>query len=186
MQETKFRQLIALDFSNSRRYTLKLVRDFFLISFYLCGANPIDIFHMEKPKNNIISFNRKKIDYRIAPKVHITIQPELQKLIDKYKGEQYLFNFIEKHTSYHTFYSNLERYVLEFAKLIDEPDFTLYWARYSWATYASKIDIPDFTISKALGHSDATMAQRKYISFDWSKVDKANRRVIDYAVYGKE
>ena len=68
----------------------------------------------------------------------------------------------------------------ELAVGLKESNCTLYWARYSWATYASKIGIPDYIISKALGHADATMAQRKYISFDWSKVDDANRKVIDY------
>lgn len=66
--------------------------------------------------------------------------------------------------------------------MIGCPDITFYWARYSWATYASKIDISDSVISKALGHSVTTLAEKKYISFDWTKVDKANRQVIDYVV----
>ena len=58
----------------------------------------------------------------------------------------------------------------------------MYWARYSWATIADSIDIPEKTISKGLGHVDKSLAGRKYIAFDWSKVDKANRQVIDFVL----
>ena len=59
---------------------------------------------------------------------------------------------------------------------------TMYWARYSWATIADSLDIPEKTISKGLGHVDKTMAGRKYIAFDWSKVDKANRQIINHVL----
>jgi integrase len=59
---------------------------------------------------------------------------------------------------------------------------TLYWARYSWATIADNLDISEKVISKALGHKDTSMAGRKYIAFDWNKVDKANREIINCTI----
>jgi hypothetical protein len=59
---------------------------------------------------------------------------------------------------------------------------TLYHARYSWATIADGLDISEKTISKGLGHVAKSMAGRKYIAFDWSKVDRANRQVIDFVL----
>jgi hypothetical protein len=56
----------------------------------------------------------------------------------------------------------------------------MYWARYSWATIADSIGVQEKLISKGLGHVDKSLAGRTYISFDWSKVDRANREVIDH------
>lgn len=180
LDESKFRKILEMDFSNSRRYTIEQARDVFLLSFFLCGINPIDMFHLPKPKDNICTFVRKKVNYHQPKEVHISIQPEAAAIIEKYKGEDHLLNFIETYANYNSFYSNLSKYMKELAKEIKEDDMTLYWARYSWATYASKLDISDYVISKALGHAETTMAQQRYISFDWSKVDDANRKVIDY------
>ena len=185
LNESKFREILNMDFIGSKKHTIELAHDIFLLSFYLCGINTIDLFNLQSPKNGVCSFIRQKVNNTNPQQVHISIQPEAQAIIDKYKGEDHLLNFIEKYANYNSFYSNLCRYMKELAVRIKEPDCTLYWARYSWATYASKIGIPDYVISKALGHADATMAQRKYISFDWSQVDRANRRVIDYVLYSK-
>lgn len=61
-------------------------------------------------------------------------------------------------------------------------DKTFYWARYTWATMADKIGIPEKEISKGLGHKDNTIAGKHYIAYDWTKVDRANRQVIDYVL----
>ena len=59
------------------------------------------------------------------------------------------------------------------------PDLSTYWARHTWATIAASLDIPKETISHALGHGNDTVTDI-YIDFDLSKVDEANRRVIDF------
>ena len=61
---------------------------------------------------------------------------------------------------------------------------TLYWARYSWATYAAELDVPKDTISEALGHSYGSNITGVYIQFKREKIDVANRRVIDYVLKG--
>ncbi len=67
-----------------------------------------------------------------------------------------------------------------------EPELSSYWARHTWGTYAAELDIPFDTISEALGHehsgSETTLI---YIKFRSQKIDPANRRVIDYLLYGK-
>lgn len=65
------------------------------------------------------------------------------------------------------------------------PGLTSYWARHTWATMASEIDIPNETISAALGHSITNKTTAIYIDYNMSKVDSANRKVIDY-VLGKK
>lgn len=65
------------------------------------------------------------------------------------------------------------------------PELTTYWARHSWATIAASLDIPKETIAAALGHGGNTVTDI-YIDFDAKKIDEANRRVIDWVLYGKK
>ena len=58
---------------------------------------------------------------------------------------------------------------------------TAYYARHTWATIASSLDIPKDTIAAALGHGGHSVTDI-YIDFDRTKIDRANRLVID-AVY---
>ena len=65
-----------------------------------------------------------------------------------------------------------------------EKGLSLYWARYSCATYAAHLAIPKATITEALGHSHGAKVTGVYIKYNRDKVDAANRKVIDY-VLGK-
>ena len=65
------------------------------------------------------------------------------------------------------------------------PDISSYWARHSWATIAASLDIPRDTIAHALGHGGNTVTDI-YIDFDEGKVDEANRKVLDWVLYGKK
>lgn len=65
------------------------------------------------------------------------------------------------------------------------PEISTYWARHSWATIAADIDVPDAVISCALGHSTVNPTTGIYIDRNKKKVDEANRRVIDWVLYGK-
>ena len=65
------------------------------------------------------------------------------------------------------------------------PQISTYWARHSWATIAASLDIPRDTIAHALGHGGNTVTDI-YIDFDQSKVDKANRKILDWVLYGKK
>ena len=70
-------------------------------------------------------------------------------------------------------------------KYAGREDLTLYWARHSWATIAYSIGIPKDVISQALGHSFGVAIMDVYIDYDNEKVDEANRRVLDWVLYGK-
>ena len=48
---------------------------------------------------------------------------------------------------------------------------------------AASLDIPKETIAAALGHGGNTVTDI-YIDFDRRKVDEANRRVLDWVLYG--
>ena len=63
---------------------------------------------------------------------------------------------------------------------------TTYYARHTWASIAFNLGIPKDVISLALGHSFGVRVTDTYINADLSRVDEANRRVIDYVLYNKK
>jgi hypothetical protein len=83
-------------------------------------------------------------------------------------------------------YSSFKRFLSKKIKGISEitglTGLTMYWAWYSWATIADNVGVQEKIISKGLRYVDKSLAGRTYITFDWSRVDKANREVIDFVV----
>lgn len=73
-------------------------------------------------------------------------------------------------------------------KNLNIPQLTFYSARYSWASIAyNDLGIDKYIIHQCLNHSDKNMEITDvYIKRDWSVIDKANRRVLDYVFYGKK
>ena len=162
---------------------LKMARDYWMLSFFLCGINPIDLYHLKKTDSEgRISFVRSKMQGGTHSTIRLLIQPEAQEIVARYRNDDespYLLNFIDRYLSYDIFKSFLSKKIRKIAEITELNGLTMYWARYSWATIADSLDIPEKTISKGLGHVDKSMAGRKYIAFDWSKVDRANRLVIE-------
>jgi len=174
------RTLYMYDFKTP---ALRMARDFWMLSFFLCGINPVDMFNLKKPENGYIKFIRKKMQGGNHNVVNLMIQPEAQAIIDCYKSDEkspYMLKFNDKYVSYDVFKAFFSKKIREIAKITGFGGMTMYWARYSWATIADGLDIQEKTISKGLGHVDRSMAGRKYIAYDWSKVDRANRIVIDH------
>lgn len=155
----------------------------FLLSFFLCGVNFNDIFRWENNilKNGYIVFVRKKIEHHEPDPIKIKLQAEA--ILKKYKGKEHLLNLTEK---YGGNYSNVSGYLKKRIKIIGQriefPELSMYYARYTWATYADQIGIDEKVISKSLGHTDQSVAGRHYISYDWARTDEANRMVIDYVL----
>lgn len=171
----EMRAIRNLDMNGMRR----TARDFFMLSFYLCGVNPIDLFNFPKPdkKGNLV-FVRHKIAHTEPTPIRLHIQPEAQEIIDRYAGKDHLLYFAERY-EFETFRRRLIRYLSYISEAIDRHVY-FYMARYTWATFADNIGISHDVISKALGHSDKSTAERYYISFNWDRANSANREVINY------
>jgi integrase len=147
-----------------------------------------------------------RIEYRRAKtgKLYsIKIQPEAAALLEKYKGKKHLLNVFDRCSNYKAYQGTMNNALRRIgAPQVDkqgqvvkakngqakmaplQKDLSIYWARYSWATYAADLDIPKDTISEALGHSHGAKVTGVYIKYNRDKVDAANRKVIDY-VLGK-
>lgn len=200
--KTERQQHLYLDAQEMARFRdievepfMEKYRDLFMLGFYLIGINISDL--LELPANCI---KRGRIRYRrnkTGRLYDVKVEPEAQAIINKYKGTEHLIIVLDDGTKEASFRRRLNDYIkrigpTEMVKnkrgaLIKKdikplyPEISWYAARRSWATIAAEIEIPKETIGKALGHSewDSTTTDL-YISFDYKKVDEANRKVIDY------
>jgi integrase len=165
---------------------LSMARDYWMLAFFLCGISPVDLFHLKKPdKNGRVAFVRQKMQHETHEVIRLLLQPEAAEIVDRHKagdGSEYLLSFGSRYVNYDSFKRFVSKKIQNIAKITGLDGLTLYWARYSWATIADGIGIQEKTISKGLGHVDKSMAGRKYIAFDWTKVDRANREVIDFCL----
>lgn len=167
-----FRLIRDADFENDND-----ARDFFLLSFYAVGINPIDLYGLEGLPGGRIRYIRRKT----SRLYDVGVQPEFADICEKMKGTDHLLNFADKYHNYDTFINFYRRKLRRVGKAICVPDITFYWARYSWATLAYEIGVPRDSISQALGHAFSGPAVTSaYIDYDFKKVDEANRRVLDY------
>jgi len=168
---------------------LERYRDFFMLSFFLIGANVVDICHAEEIRNGYLQYRRAKT-HKLY---NIKVEPEAAAIIEKYAGENQLLNYLDHYKSYRTFYNCVARGLKSIKDALNAVDdgimfqeLTTYWARHTWATIAADLDIPNATIAAALGHSFGNATSAIYINFDRKKIDSANRKVIDYVMSGRE
>lgn len=170
-------------------------RDVFMLSFYLIGANMIDLFTMKTSAfdGDVITYRRSKTEGERADNAEISIrvEKECQELLMKYKGDKtYLFNFFRRYVDTHTFNVSVNRFLNRFKKYDKTlpSNLTTYYARHSWATIAyNDCDIDMQTIHEALNHaSDANMKITDvYVKKDFTRIWEANRKVLDY-VFGSD
>lgn len=165
-----------------------VAKDLFMLSFYLVGMNLIDIYNVKKSCYNDgrITYERSKTKDRRADRslISIRIEPEVQPIIDKYinngEGEN-LFSFFKLYTfrSIGTI-TNTNLHLL--GKSIGVPNLQFYAARHTWATIAvNEAGVDKYTVHLSLNHvDDKTAITDIYIKKDWSLIDIANRKVIDY------
>lgn len=163
-------------------------RDFFVLSFMFRGLNTVDLCHLTKAVDGRVDWVRTKTSQPLSLK----IEPEMQMIIDKYQGDELMLSFAE-HRNYRNFNEKLSKALHRICEHINEhrnggvevPDFTMYWARHTWATLAHKLDISMDVIGSGLAHSPKSVTEI-YIERDPEKIDIANRRVLDYVLYNKD
>ncbi len=173
-------------------YAVKYV-DMFKLMFMLIGINAIDLYNLKKIEDGRVCFNRSKTNRLYS----IKVEPEALEIINHYRGKGYLLDIHDRYKNHQDFLKKMNdalkkigpmKRVGRGGKKVREPLFpeiSTYWARHSWATIAASLDIPRDTIAHALGHGNNTVTDI-YIDFDQSKVDEANRRVLDWVLYGKK
>jgi len=158
--------------------------DMFFLGFYLIGINMADLCSLtEITKNGRVEYRRSKTSNPLS----IKVEPEALKIIEKYRGKNYLINVSERWSDYSNYLRKLNKNLKEIGsnKKTKQkalfPELSWYYARHTWATIAADLDIPDDTIEMALGHEkDRKKSVIIYIKRNQKKIDDANRKVIDY------
>lgn len=168
--------------------------DMFKLMFMLIGINTIDLCHLKEiDSEGRINYYRAKTNRLYS----IKVEPEALEIINKYRGEKWLLNILDRYNNYIDFNKRMNRALKKIGPVKRSglggkkdydplfPDISTYWARHTWATIAASLDIPRDTIAHALGHGNNTITDI-YIDFDERKIDEANRRVLDWVLYGKK
>lgn len=155
----------------------RMGRDIALMSFYLCGANLIDLYEMQDGAECV--FVRHKIEHRYQRELHIRIEPELAALVERYKGDGMLLSFKAKYKNYESFRHKIAHRLRELSVELGF-SVTMPKIRRTWATIAGELECPDSVINKSMGHVDATVNDRSYKDYKWSQTADWNRKIIDY------
>lgn len=172
-------------------------RDIYLLTFYLIGINTVDL--AECTNDSIVNGRLEYRRHKTGKLYSIRIEPEAMEIINRYRGKKHLIKCFDRYKNYKALQGSVNNALAKIGptKLDEKGNFvltansrkemaplekglSLYWARYSWATYAAELDIPKDTISEALGHSHGARVTSVYIKYNRDKVDAANRAVIDY------
>lgn len=158
---------------------MQMARDMALISFYLCGANPIDLYEMGEAKDGDCVFVRHKVNRHLKREICIRIEPELAALIEKYKGDGRMFLFKQTYPNFDGFRHKIAHRL----RALQEPlgvAVSMPKIRRTWATIAGELECPENVINHSMGHVVGTVNARFYERYDWSLTAKWNRKIIDY------
>ncbi len=139
------------------------------IMFYTIGINIRDLYDNKDNIGERINYQRAKTHKLYS----IKVEPEAKELLDSLR-------ILDTYSSVHSFTIAFNRMITAIGEKAGLSNVTSYTFRYTWATIASDLDIPMETISAALGHSFGSKITATYINFNRKKIDKANRKVIDF------
>jgi integrase len=183
--------------AGNNRYNF--ARDMFMLSFMLVGMNEADMYNCTEYENGRITYRRTKVMNRRKDrgKISIKVEPEAMTIVEKYRDPdgKRVFGFYKMYSSIETFTAAINGACRKGAKGIicrtglkkigetaGIEDLEFYAARHSWASIAQNdLDIDKYTVHTALNHVIEEMKVTDiYLKKDWTQIDRANRKVIDY------
>ncbi len=182
----------------------EIYREMFKLIFMLIGINSADLHGLKSiTRDGRIEYKRAKTGRLYS----IKVEPEAMEIINKYRGKNGLLCIADRWSDSRNFRHQCNNALHLIGaernkggrvkggapKKTDKnnkpqglwPELTIYWARHSWATIARSLGVSIDDIALALGHGDGHDLTRIYLDEDRQKIDDANRRVLDWVLYGK-
>lgn len=172
-------------------------RDIFMLCFYLRGINMVDLLGLTE--ENIRAGRINYIRSKTSKAYSVKIEPEAQKIMDRYKGTQYLIDVCdgakdrkEFEAKYEGFLQRMDRGLKKIGpyerkglggkKTINPilPKLSQYWCRHTSATLMANMGYSNEIIACSLGHEFGIKTTNIYIEYNEVEVDEANRTLIDF------
>ena len=175
------KQMHALMTATMPNKSTQMGLDAALMSFFLCGANLVDLYEMPKAKDGHVEFVRHKVNGRWQKTVQIRIEPEMWALIEQYGSDDRLLRFSALYGNYESFRHKIGHRLRDVSKVVGF-DVNMAMIRRTWATLAAEIGCPDAVIDMCLGHIPQTVNRKHYVKPKWENAAEWNRRVIDYVM----
>ena len=173
-------------------------RDMFMLMFYMRGINAVDLFKLTK--DNI---RHGRIDYirsKTGKPYSVKIEPEMQKIFDRYKGKDYLLDIADGAKTEKEYVAKYEGFLHRMNEGLKKigpvtwtkqkgpspvyhpilPKISQYWCRHTTATLMHRIGYSVDLVSSSLGHDNGNKTTHIYIEYNQDAVDEANRKLIDY------
>ena len=165
--------------------TLRMVRDIFMLTYYLGGINLRDLMEYDFKDRNTMRYvrhktrNSKKNENEIA----FTIQPEALEIINKYISDSGKLVF-GRYSSYEKVYSLVFRHIYKVSKLAGiNRKVSYYSARKTFAQHGYDMGIEIEKIEYCIGHS---MKNNRpifnYIRIMQEHADKVFRAIFDQLI----
>ena len=119
-------------------------RDLFKLIFFLIGINIVDLCNLKEITDGRIEYYRAKTKRLYS----IKVEPEAAEIIEKYKGEHYLLNILDRYASYRDYLQRLNRNLQHIGEVERRglggkksysplfPELTTYWARHRILSFA--------------------------------------------------
>ncbi|MBC6111175.1 phage integrase SAM-like domain-containing protein [Pedobacter fastidiosus] len=158
----------------------ELARDLFMLSFYLCGINAVDLYQIDQ--SNIVKgrleYNRSKTRNKRKDNAFISIKiiKEADQLLKKYIGVLSI-----RYSTIGGLNKALSSGMKDLCKMLSLDDITYYWARHTVGNLArNKCRMSKDDVALALNHVDQGRKTTDiYVDKDWSIIDELQKNVVE-------
>ncbi len=159
---------------------MELARDLYLLSFYQCGMNAVDLYKLmpDHIQNGRIDYNRSKTKGKRKDNAFISIKiaEDAKPLLEKYLGQ-----LSTRYSRTSSLNSALSKGMKQISRKLGIPKLTLYWARHTFATVArNTCRMQKDDVAEAMNHVDEGNRMTDiYIAKDWAIVDDVQSAVLN-------
>lgn len=176
-------QLRKIRDARLEKHNMCVIRDIFMLTYYLAGMNLVDMLDYDFRNTDEIYYVRKKTRHTKEGEnaVNFSIPDEAKPIIQRYMNKKSGKLIFGRYSSYVSCYNVLARKIKELAEVGGiKHYFTLYSARKSFVQHGFDLGIPLSTLEYCIGQSmKDSRPIFNYVSIMKKHADKAIREILD-------